>query len=190
MRKLLLAGAAVIGLAGSAGLAQAQAPDAHVLTVQLPNGAVEQIHYTGSVPPRVVFLPEQPVAETPFAMLDRISAAMDRQMAMMMQAVAAPMPAMMPFAPPPSSTGLRMVAAPGAHVCMQSVSITYAGDGSAPKIERRTSGDCGASTAGPAALPSEPVRPAARTIEVKARHPTEVPAWRPLLHPAVAHQAG
>src|SRR4051794_11946038 len=99
LRNALLAGAAVVVLGGAAGLAEAQTPDAsgavHVMTVRMPNGMVQQIRYTGDVPPRIVFVPvesqvmesrvAQPV-ESPFAMMQRMSAEMDRQMAMMMQA--------------------------------------------------------------------------------------------------------
>lgn len=82
-KNLLLAGAAALALAGGAGLALAQ--PLHSMMVRLPDGGLAQIQYSGNVPPRVAFVPESPAAEydhlaSPFAMLDRISAQIDRDM--------------------------------------------------------------------------------------------------------------
>src|ERR1051325_3345055 len=82
--------AAAIGLAGTA---SAQTPQTHVMTVALPGGGTAEIRYSGNVPPQVVvsdqpasFAAWSPVASffgpaSPFAMMERISAEMDRQTA-------------------------------------------------------------------------------------------------------------
>jgi hypothetical protein len=61
MRIALLAGAAGIVLAGLTGLATARTvtnpAQTHVLNIRLPNGQVEQVRYTGDVPPTVILAP-------------------------------------------------------------------------------------------------------------------------------------
>lgn len=188
LRNALLAGAAVVTLAGAASLAQAQTTDTqagvHVMTVQLPNGAVQQIRYTGDVPPRVVFVPVAQQVDSPFAMMQRMSEQMDRQMAMMMQAFS-PMMAQ-PFAGGPIQAGFGVMPA-GAGVCMRSISVTYSGNGQ-PHVVSKTAGDCGPATPAanaPVALP-ETVAPAPtlHTIQVKDEHPVGQPAYRALVIPA------
>ena len=90
LRTALLAGAAGLATFGAA-LAQT----ANVMTVALPGGGVAEIHYTGNAPPKVVigeappaYAAWTPVAsffgpESPVAMMERISAEMDRQTAAM-----------------------------------------------------------------------------------------------------------
>jgi hypothetical protein len=96
LRKALLAGVAAIGI-GFAGAASAQT--AHVMNVPIPGGGIAQIHYVGDVPPQIVFAPASaafPSASdswmpmfsvfghaSPFTMLDRIAAEMDRRAAAM-----------------------------------------------------------------------------------------------------------
>src|SRR4051812_15809811 len=91
LRKAILAGAAAIALAGVAGLAAAEIKNAHVLDVGLPDGSVAHIRYVGDTPPMVTFAPAptalsilSPVSDplgpgSPFAALEWISQAMDRQ---------------------------------------------------------------------------------------------------------------
>ena len=67
------------------------------MTVQLPGGSIAAIRYTGDVPPQVVLSPAPaefgaPMPSSaffgpgsPFAMLDRMSAAMDREAASLMR---------------------------------------------------------------------------------------------------------
>jgi hypothetical protein len=50
VRKAILAGAAAIALAGTAGLAAAEIKNAHVLDVRLPDGSLAQIQYVGDTP--------------------------------------------------------------------------------------------------------------------------------------------
>lgn len=167
----LLAGAAAIGLAGSSGLAAAQTPQTHVMTVALPDGATAQLRYTGDVPPRINFSAEPTTAanwpplfgtDLPFAMLDRISAEMDRQAAAMLrQAVAVSRAASadeaLPLAigtlPPDSQSYSFVAETTGNGVCSQSVEISETGNGP-PKVVRHSSGNCGPATAGAATLPS------------------------------------
>lgn len=107
-RNVLLAGIAAVALAGNAGLALAKEPAVHTMKVQLPDGEIAVIQYTGNVPPRVV-LGAAPAATafyapaSPFADLDRIAAVMQRNMNVLMHEAAA-MPMLMP---PP--TGMSMV---------------------------------------------------------------------------------
>lgn len=167
MRKILLAGAGAAALAGIPMLAAAQMPDTHEITVRLPNGAVEHIRYVGDIPPRVVLTPAPVTFASPFEMMERISAEMNRQMAAMflgMPGLTAPVPGM--------AQSYRVAAPlPGSGVCMQSMRVTFAGNGQQPVVERHSEGDCGvaAGPSEPASAPAAPApRPAVKTIEVKA----------------------
>jgi hypothetical protein len=165
----LLAGVAAIAI-GFSGAAFARGPQIHVMTVQLPDGGVARIRYTGDVAPRISF-GEAPVsAETPplsaplfgpgspFAALDRISAEMDREMSAMLGQAAALSAAAQSGrlattalrGLPPGSTGFSFVSTmSGNGVCSQSLQITSTGNGP-PHIVRHSSGNCG--TAGPGAF--------------------------------------
>jgi hypothetical protein len=179
-RTVLLAGVAALGLAGVAGMAEAQTSNTHVMTVQLPNGAIEQIRYVGDVPPQVVVVPNAVSFESPFAALEQMTALMNRQAEAMLRSVRTM--AMQPV-PVPMTEAAFGPAAPGPGVCMRSVQITYTGNGEAPHVVSRTAGDCGPSggSAVPAELPG-PVGPAvpahSRTIEVKAGSPDQRPVHR------------
>jgi hypothetical protein len=156
LRTALLAGVTAFGLAGMCELAQARSPAEHLITLQLPNGAVEQIRYAGDVPPQVILSPEPsgpPDAsfgpDSPFAMLDRISAEMDQQMAAMMQEVQAlaaqPMSGLTEVSLgnlPPGAEGWSFASTlSGNGVCTRSVQVTYSGVGQ-PHVVSRTSGNC------------------------------------------------
>jgi len=168
MRTPLLTGTAALVLVGLAGMALAQTPASpqgtHVLTVRLPNGQVEQVRYTGDVPPTVTLAPD--VAPTgyapgsPFAMLERMSADMDRQAAALFQALdTIPAPGVERFGPTLGTEGFGIVPAlAGPGVCSRSVQITFMGNGQAPHVVSRTAGDCGPAggSAAPAALPNAP----------------------------------
>ncbi len=138
MRSLVLAAAAV----GLVVPAMAQGSDVHVMTVLLPNGAVQQIQYVGDVPPRVV-------VAGPFALMQQMMADMDRQMAGLMRV----------------AQGGGMPVAGG---CFRSVSITVNG-GEAPRVVSQSSGDCGGGgqPAAPAVVAPAPSSGSAGTIEVK-----------------------
>ena len=94
----LLVGAAAVAAIGLAGAAVAEIQHRHVMQVRLPDGTLEEIRYTGDTPPVVRLQPGwAPVAyawpqdvlpaEAPFAMLERLSAQMDREAAALLQQV-------------------------------------------------------------------------------------------------------
>ena len=165
-RTALLAGAAVVAVAGLSGLAAARDLSTHVMTVQVPGGGIAEIRYTGDVPPQVVFSPA-PTAlgafmppgaflgpASPFATLDRISAAMDREAASLMRQaeMLATAPAFTSHQPtemalgnlPPGTESYSMVSTwSGNGVCTQSVEITSPANGGKPRVVSHRSGNCG-----------------------------------------------
>jgi hypothetical protein len=159
---LVVAAAAVIGLPGAV-LAQDSNMDS--MTVQLPGGGVAEIHYTGNVPPQVTvssspaavghFLPASSLfgANSPFAMLDRLSAEMDREAAALFHYAHAM--AAQPWSGskgvtltnmqnlPPGTRGFSYVSTvTGNGVCTRSTEITATGNGP-PRIVAHNSGNCG-----------------------------------------------
>lgn len=179
LRTVLLAGAAALAI-GISGAASAQT---NVMTVALPGGGVAEIHYTGDVPPRVVvsdapasFAAWSPVGSffgpgSPFAMMERISAEMDRQPAAMFrraEALAAQAHSGQPIEEafgnlPAGSRGYTYVSTmSGNGVCTRSVEITSSGNGP-PRVVSHSSGNCGPASggsSGAATLPAAPARPA------------------------------
>ncbi|HEX4196924.1 MAG TPA: hypothetical protein VHZ26_05740 [Caulobacteraceae bacterium] len=199
----LLAGVAAVGCLGVAALAgspptkpQASQPQFHVLTVRLPDGSVEQIGYSGDVAPRVVLAPgglpfaafapmagfgpaadPGAAASDPFAMLERLSAQMDRQMAEMMRnaplappAVAAPggmQQTALGKLPAGSESYSFVSSISGGKACTRSVEITSQGSGQPPRVVSQTSGDCGgrnAAAAPPAAAAATVHEPSAGKV--------------------------
>lgn len=174
-KRLLMFTGVAVALAGVTAVAAAERVPVHVMTVQLPDGSVEQIHYTGTVAPRVVVRDEAvPMAaagffdtafgpDSPFAALDRIGAEMDRQAALMMQQAAlmrsspdtAIHAATLAGAPAGASSFTQVSMSNGQGVCTQSVQVTSMGDGKAPKVERSSSGACGTAVQ-PSAAPATP----------------------------------
>jgi hypothetical protein len=179
LRSILTGAAAVLAI-GTVTPALAQDGQVHVLLVQLPGGGVEQIRYTGDVPPRVVLVPRSvPVmVADPFAALERVSAMMDQQaMAMMRQAAAmASAPAGMLPGLPPGASGYSFASTmSGNGVCTRRISITYSGGDAAPKMVSSTSGDCGSGHGSGAptgvTVPVPAVRSVPNTIEARAADP-------------------
>lgn len=172
MRKILVAGAAALALAGATGLARAQSADTHVMTVRLPDGQIGQIRYTGNVPPQIVMAPAPVAFASPFAMLERMSAIMDHEMAAMFQGMPgdpAPVPATQAV-PPAGMQSYRMISTlSGSGVCTQTTRITFTGNGQ-PNVEQHSQGNCGSPAGAPVAVPSPAPEnaPAVKTIEVKA----------------------
>jgi hypothetical protein len=170
-RTVLLSGAAALGLTGLAALGHAQTAS-KVMTVQLPNGQLEQIRYAGDVPPQIVIVPSAAAFDSPFAMLEQMSAEMDRQADAMLRAVHRM--AAEPMVPQSTEAAFGQLPA-GGRVCMRSVQITYSGNGQQPHVVSQSAGDCGPSpgTATPAELPRAAPVPDRqhRVIEVKAGHP-------------------
>ena len=162
----LLCGIAALALAGPAGTAAAQSPNTHVMKVQLPGGGVAEIRYTGNVPPQVV-VANEPASlaavdpfpslfgpASPFAMMERLSAEMDRQAAAMLtqtESLAARArsgsPQVLQTALgnlPPGSAGYSFVSRTSSNgVCTQSVEISSLGNGAPPKVVSHSSGNCG-----------------------------------------------
>jgi hypothetical protein len=159
----------------------------HVMLVHLPNGSVEQVRYTGDVAPHVVLHPVAASAmvdpmlaafgpDSPFAMMDRISAQMDAQMAGMMHQ-AAMMQQMTPAqiqqtagagAPAGVTSSFTMISTSGGNgACSQSIRTVSLGDGKAPQVTRTASGDCGSAVQGrqqgltPTAAPAAKAPPVA-----------------------------
>ena len=164
-RKFLAGGAALLTLVGFCGFAAARDGGQHTMTVTSPDGGTVTIRYSGDVAPRVAFgTADAMQAGSPFAMMDRIAAEMDRQMdAMIRQTneMIAHLPNTNPTVPAdfwnmPDVSGLTAVANGGkGSFCMKSVEITSTGDGKAPHVVTHSAGNCGA---GAAAAPSHPVR--------------------------------
>jgi hypothetical protein len=163
LRKAILAGAAAIALVGVAGWAAAEIKNAHTLDVRLPNG-LAHIRYVGDTPPTVSFAPAPSAlsilspasdpfgAGSPFAALEQITQAMDRQSeAMLRDASAQPQlaftgPDLMQVdiaKLPPGAQGFSMVSTvSGNGVCTRSVEYRSLGDGKPPQVVTRTSGAC------------------------------------------------
>lgn len=161
VRTALLAGAAAVMLSAACGAAAAKGPETHVMTVRLPGGAVEEIRYAGDAPPQVTVSPEGipvglawPLAmadpDLSFARLDRISAAMDRQMDLMLRNVRAlaEEPGLLTEIDqgklPPGMQSYSLVSTmSGTGVCGRSVEITSRGNGQKPQVVSKSWGDCG-----------------------------------------------
>jgi hypothetical protein len=149
----ILAGITALALAGTA-YAGAQAPAMHRMTVRTPDGGVAMIEYRGNVAPKVRFgAAPAPTAffgtVDPFVGFDRISAAMNREMDVLLRQADM---LNAPFATPLFHATLRN--APKRHAqswlarartngfCMQSVSITQSGNAK-PHVVAHTAGNCG-----------------------------------------------
>jgi hypothetical protein len=185
-------------MAGLGSIAIAGAAAAHTMTIQLPDGTVEQIHYAGDVAPRISLRPAAPVAfdEAPFAAFDpspifarmeQISAAMDREMATLLRAAqswtVAPNGAPdQPIAidagnlpPGAKAYSFSMTISPNG-VCRQSMEITSQGPNAKPQVVSHSAGSCGAPTN--AAVPDEApaIAPAERGGTITAKAVRERPA--------------
>ncbi len=211
IRTALLAGVAAVALTGLAGAAMAQGPAVHVVTIALPGGGVEEIHYTGDVAPQIVFAPgpsgisawaPMPAMfgpNSPFAAMERISAEMDRQAAGLLRQ--AEMLANEPgygVGPlgeaafgnlPAGSRGYSFIATmSGNGVCSRSMTITSQGNGAAPRVVTRNSGDCGSAAggAGSVAAPMAPAPP--HRPDVIEANAAGAPPYLGLVRPIAAQQ--
>lgn len=161
LKTLVLAGAAAVVLCGACGAVAAENAQSHVMTIRLPSGAIEEIRYTGNIAPRVVVSSERapvdfgwPVAlfgpGSAFAEMDRISAAMNRQMDVVLHnaEALADEPGLVTEIDagklPPGTQGFSFVSTmSGNGVCGTSVEITSRGDGQKPQVVSKSWGDCG-----------------------------------------------
>lgn len=199
----LVAGLGSILLAG--GALAAREANTHVVSVALPDGSIEQIHYTGDVAPQIVVAPAavaMPMLpsdvfsaafgpDSPFAEMDRISAEMSRQSEAMMRQAAAmaaqPAGAVTPTAAanmPAGSFHYTMVStSSGAGTCTQSVQVTSMGEGQQPKVINSSSGDCKAmNAAGPKAAAAPAAAPAPTPVKPVAYEPAKpAPAHQPII---------
>jgi hypothetical protein len=154
------------------------------MTVQLPGGGVEEIRYTGDVPPQVRVEPVVAataipwIDPTPFAEFDRISAAMDRQaMLLLRQAALLNSPnanlvdtAALAQLPPGSREYTFFSTASGSGICTRSMEMTATGN-RPPKVVTHSSGNCApAGGAGsPVGLPATPAPSRSDLIMTKAQ---------------------
>lgn len=199
-RTAILAGAALVALAGISATASAESRF-HVETIRLPDGAIEHIRYTGDEPPVVrlappsladVFAPFPDLAafQAPFVRLERLSAAMDRQAADMLRQANALDRRLATSRPgdwmtidfhdlPAGARGYSTVSTfSDGHVCKRTTRYFSAGSGKAPRVETSTSGDCGGGVgrnAFHAAIPAPRPDPRMRApaITVDYPHPTQ-----------------
>jgi hypothetical protein len=190
-----LAGALAIGVSAAA---LAQTDQTRVMSVRLPDGSVAQIRYAGDVTPQVTFgdapapfvawapMPAFFAAQSPFAMMERISAEMDREAEAMFRqgdALAASArsgqlsEAAMRDLPAGGRSYSFISTMSGNGVCSQSVEITAQGNGAPPRIVRHSSGACGPSggAIGSADLPAAPA-PSGRTGPIWTNAPAPAPA--------------
>ncbi len=158
IKTAILAGAAALVLAGAA-YAAAYAPAMHTMTVTMPDGGVATVAYSGNVAPTVRFgAIADPVAfwgpRSPFATLERVSAAMDRQMQMLERQadmMAMPLWNANPLftatlrGVPAGSAAYALTAVSDGGFCMRSMQIT-AGANGRDQIVSRTAGNCAAAS--------------------------------------------
>jgi hypothetical protein len=175
LSRTLLAGAtsAVLALAAVPALARDGQPQ--VVVVQLPDGQVVQVQYTGTAAPVVM----QPVIYAPapadpaFAMLQRVAAMMDRQADAMLRQ-AAQFSAMTPGSLPPGAQFYSLSSSWSSNGgCTRSTEISYSGNGLKPRMVSYSSGDCGSGTAAPA-YHMIPQHSPARLVEASANAPEQV----------------
>lgn len=177
----LLVGAAVLGLGAFALPALAEDPAVHEMTIQLPGGGSETIHYTGDVAPQVKLVPEVPfdlswpapiafgyapsfvAFDRSFASLQEIAADLDRQMNAFWQipqmteagpgAISLNL-AHLPTLGPGSSAYSVVSETFGNNVCTRMTEITASPNGGKPKVVSRTSGNCNTSPTDTITVPS------------------------------------
>ena len=184
LRNTLLIGAGLIAAAGLAGQAFAQqkteqSAQMHQMTVRLPDGSLEVIRYSGDQPPVISFRGNPDAASSliaafdpfddasPFADMERISAAMDREMAAMLNN--APLLAQWPDGAdnltkidlsrlPPGAQGYTMISTTsGKGTCTRTMQYFSTGSGK-PQVKTSSSGSCG-TLRGSGATPAHAIAP-------------------------------
>lgn len=204
VRTAIIAGIATAALAGAALAAH---DDARLMLVALPDGSVQHIRYPADAAPHLVLispaLPSSPFdmafgPASPFAEMERISAAMDAQAeAMLRQAAAlqakpsapADGPAMVMTDAQGRPVGLMrynfVSTATTADGCTSTISYSSdaAAAGTQPKVLRTGSGACGEARPGPLVPATAAQQPVVRTRAAQPMKPitvTPVRAPRPL----------
>jgi hypothetical protein len=198
----LLAGAAMIACAGAA---EAQDPETHVLSFELPGGGAGYIQYSGDVPPRL-FVGESPAywllpatgPERHFAALERMAEELDQHLLYLLRRTATLSRGLRSDSDefiqaytggfPEGGHSYSFVSTTTANgYCGRSVEITMPGDGSSPRIVR-SFGQCSAGRRAIApgrtfALPRSRHRPDTITASAPAGKPAGA------THPAVVREA-
>lgn len=195
--------------AALAGAALAAKDDSKLMLVALPDGSVQQIRYQGDVAPQVILVREAaPVSlleaafgpASPFAEMERISAAMNaRADAMMRQAAAMQAPA-------PTGKGVVMTDAQGQPIGVMRYSyvssttsvdgctrtISYSSDGATadqPKVINTSSGNCATAGPSPAIAPATAAKPSpvnpTRATPAPRITPVSAPKPQPEFTPSI-----
>lgn len=165
-RTAVLTGIAALAVAGAS---LAAVRDTHTVKVDLPDGSVARIEYSGDFAPKVTFAPVShaiPVGlaegfeSTSFAALDHVAAEMDRQAAAMihqaaqLQALPALSQGKFEMAAlgklPPGTMHYEFVStSSGSGGCTRSVEMTSYGPDRKPEIVSTSSGNCKALDSAP-----------------------------------------
>jgi hypothetical protein len=193
LRTILIGGVVAVAATGAA---VAASEHIHVMKVDLPDGAVAQIHYTGDVAPKVdvvsgaaaqrmmavpIGFDDVDAVFAPFAQMDMIMARMEQQHRAMMQQIAqmsqaaeaagADAPTQLVSAgplPPGAVVHYSFYSSTsGKNGCTQTVEWRSDGSGKQPQVTRASSGDCDA------IKPSDTPSPAAVTKPAAPEKPTE-----------------
>ncbi|MET0372826.1 MAG: hypothetical protein ABW128_01055 [Rhizorhabdus sp.] len=181
VRTAIIAGIASAALAGAALAAH---DESKMMLVALPDGSVEHIRYEEDTIPRIVLVPT-PIAffeaTSPFAEMERISAAMEAQAAAMMRQAA-----MMETRSPAAANagGITLTNAAGEPVgvmhysyissttsadgCTQTVRISSNGSEQQPRVIQTSAGNCDSAAASPAPAIAPTVRVVRPVTAVKA----------------------
>ena len=166
-RKAVLAGIASLAVAGAA--LAAEAPRFHTINVQTPDGAVAHVRYSGDVAPTVTFDRGPARAwidagdffagfdPTPFAMLDRVAASMDRQAELMLRQVRLGASGagigegghdLLMASGLPSNAYTLVSETVNDGTCARSIEVTRTDPTAKPNVVTHQSGACGPDTAG------------------------------------------
>jgi hypothetical protein len=147
-RKAALVVVASLAIAGGASVAHGS-PELKTMNVDLPDGSVVRVQYSGDVPPRVE-LRQAPVRgdlafdPAPFLAFHRIAAEMDRQIQQLWSGRFAPRWAGW-GATGPAGAGFSFVSQTTSDGrCTRSVEMTVAAPGAKPQMTKHQSGDCAA----------------------------------------------
>lgn len=158
---VVIAGIGSFALAGSA-----MAQTTHTMNVRLPDGALEQIQYSGNMPPKVEIVPTPIFVSvmgvpgwavgpgSPFAQMQRVAVEANREAAVLWrqaEALAAQSPSgangpiAIDLAQAPAGTRVFRFSAryTGNGVCTENMEVTSIGPHGKPHVISRRSGDCG-----------------------------------------------
>lgn len=193
VRTAIIAGVAAAALAGAAFAAH---DEGKTMLVALPDGSVQHIRYESAPAPRVILVPVRAPATlyeaafgagSPFAEMERISAAMDAQAAAMMRQAAM----LQAQAPAANGEAITLTNAAGQPVgtmhysyvssttnadgCTRTVRISSTGSEQQPRVIRTSVGDCSAAQTAPSPAIA-PGNPAARAVTPVKAAPAAKPA--------------